>query len=148
MERPTTYKRTQFFVAKQFQLRYIGLILGVMLLSALVSGYTIYYNAWTLLGAKLASIYPQGRLVVLFKAVNVKLFINLVFVAIFCVAIGIAASHRIAGPIQRMVGFLKKVTEGDYSKRLKLREKDELADVAEAINKLVDQLEKEKKVDI
>jgi len=139
------YKRTQYIVKKGFQLRYIGLIIAVMLFSTLIVGYTIYYNAWTLLGSKLANVYPQGRLVSIFNTVNLKLFINLVFVAMLCGGIGIIASHRIAGPIDRMVRFMDAVANGDYSRRLKLREKDELQDLADTINKLVDRLEKEKK---
>lgn len=140
-----TYKRRQFFVAKQFQLKYIGLILAVMLLTAIITGYSIYYHSWTLLGEKLANVYPQGRLVQIFRSVNTRLAINMVFVTILCVVVGVFASHRIAGPIFRMIKFLDNVTSGDYSKRLKLREKDELTDLANAINRLVDRLESEKK---
>jgi HAMP domain-containing protein len=139
------YKRTKFIVKKGFQLRYIGLILAVMLFSSLIAGYTIYYNSWVFLGSKLANVYPQGMLAQIFKAVNFKLTINLTLIAIICVGIGIIASHRIAGPIDRMVKFLNSVKSGDYSKRLKLREKDELVDLANAINELVDKLEGEKK---
>ena len=139
------YKRTQFIVKKSFQLRYIGLILAVMLFSSLIAGYTIYYNSWVFLGSKLANVYPQGMLVQIFKTVNLRLTINLVFVAIMCTGIGIIASHRIAGPLDRMTRFLKSVKEGDYSKRIKLRDKDELIDLANAINELVDKLESEKK---
>ena len=139
------YKRTQFIVKKGFQLRYIGLIVAVMLISTLIVGYTIYYNAWTLLGSKLANVYPQGRLVSIFNMVNIRLAINLIFVAMLCVGIGIIASHRIAGPIDRMVRFMNAIADGDYSKRLTLRDKDELQDLANAMNKLADRLEKEKK---
>ena len=140
-----SYKRTQFIVKKSFQLRYIGLILAVMLFSSLVAGYTIYYNSWVFLGSKLASVYPQGMLVQMFRTVNLRLAVNLVFIAVICTGIGIIASHRIAGPLDRMIRFLKSVKEGDYSKRIILRDKDELADLANAINELVDKLENEKK---
>jgi len=62
-----------------------------------------------------------------------------------CVGIGILASHRVAGPVYRMIKFLDDVTKGDYSRRLVLRKKDELKDLAGAINRLVDKLESEKK---
>ena len=141
----TKYKRTQFIVKKGFQLRYISMILAIMLLSAVISGYTIYYNAWVYLGSKLASVYPQGRLVHMFRSINIKLAINLAFVAMLCTGIGIIVSHRIAGPIDRMIKFVNKLTAGDYSRRLTLREKDELKDLASAINELVDKLEGQKK---
>ena len=139
------YRRRRYVVKKEFQLKYVGLIVAVMLLSAVVSGYTIYYNSWVLLGSKLASVYPQGRLVQIFRSVNIRLVVTMFFVTMLCVGIGILASHRIAGPVFRMIRFLGNVTNGDYSQRLCLRKKDELKDLAESINRLVDKLESEKK---
>lgn len=141
----TFYRRRRYLIKKGFQLKYVGVILGVMFLGAVISGYSIYYNAWLLLGEKLANVYPQGRLMHIFRSVNIRLAVNLFFVSIFCASVGIFISHRIAGPIYRIKKFLDDVTNGDYSQRLKLRKHDELKDVAEAMNKLVDKLEREKK---
>ncbi len=139
------HRRSHYIIKKEFQLKYVGLIVAVMLLSALISGYTIYYNSWVLLGSKLANVYPQGMLVQIFRSVNTRLFIAMIFVTMLSVGIGIIASHRIAGPVFRMIRFLGNVTAGDYSQRIHLRKKDDLKDLAEAINKLVDKLESEKK---
>ena len=140
-----SYRRTRYLVKKKFQLKYVGLILAVMFGGALITGFTIYYNSWVLLGDKLANVYPQGMLLHIFRSVNIKLAVNLILVAIFCTALGIMASHRIAGPIDRMVNFVEYVAKGDYKKRLTLRKGDELKELATAINRLVDKLEKEKK---
>ncbi len=139
------YRRKHYIVRKKFQLKYVGLIVAAVLLSVLISGYTIYYNSWVLLGSKLANVYPQGMLMQIFRSVNTRLVVTMVFVTMLCAGIGILASHRIAGPVFHMIRFLGSVTNGDYSKRLHLRKKDELQDLAEAINKLVDKLESEKK---
>ena len=45
---------------------------------------------------------------------------------------GILVSHRVAGPIYRMIKFLDDVTAGDYSQKLVLRKHDELKDMADA----------------
>ncbi|NQU95434.1 MAG: HAMP domain-containing protein [Candidatus Omnitrophica bacterium] len=139
------YKRTRYIVKAKFQMKYVGLLLLVALASATISGYTIYYNSWVLLGEKLANVYPQGRLMEIFKSVNIKLAVSMVFVSMICIGIGILASHKIAGPVHRMVMFLDSLTAGDYSKRLFLRKKDELKDLAEAINRLTVELDKKKK---
>ena len=141
----TFRRRRRYFIKKKFQLKYIGLILGVMFLGAVVSGYTIYYNSWLLLGEKLANVYPQGRLIEIFRSVNMSLALNLFFVSVFCIGVAIFTSHKVAGPIYRMINFLKDVTGGNYSQRVTLRKHDELKDLAEAINALVDKLEKERK---
>lgn len=139
------YKRTRYIVKAKFQMKYVGLLLLVALASAAISGYTIYYNSWVLLGEKLANVYPQGRLMEIFKSVNIKLAVSMVFVSMLCIGIGILVSHKIAGPVYRMIRFLDDLTAGDYSKRLVLRRKDELKDLAEAINRLTVELDKKKK---
>lgn len=138
-------KRKRFLIRKKFQLKYSGLILSVIFLSALVSGYTIYYNVWYHLGGKLAAVYPQGRLIEIFRFVNVRLALNMFFVSLLCAGVGIMVSHRIAGPVYRMIKFLDSLSEGNYERRIKLRKRDELKDLAEAINRLVERLDKEKK---
>ena len=140
-----TYRRRRYLVRREFQLKYVGLIQAVMFISAIIVGYTIYYNSWILLGEKLAAVYPQGRLVHIFKTVNIRLAVNLAFVSLFWIGIGILASHKIAGPVYRMIHFLESVAKGDCSQRLRLRKKDELHDLADAINSVVDRLETEKK---
>ena len=51
----------------------------------------------------------------IFKTVNLRLTVNLVFIAIICVGIGIIASHRIAGPVDRMIKFLKELSISEIS---------------------------------
>ena len=79
-------RRKQLIVLKGFQLKYVGLFLTVMLISALITGYTIYYNSWVILGEKLANVYPQGMLMAIFKTVNIRVAVNLIFIAMLCVA--------------------------------------------------------------
>ncbi|MFH1594406.1 MAG: hypothetical protein ABID09_06890 [Candidatus Omnitrophota bacterium] len=139
-------RRRRYFVRSGFQLKYVGLILAVMFLGTLITGYTIYANSWLLLGDKLANVYPQGRLIAIFNAVNTRLAINMIFALAISFGIGVIASHKIAGPIYRMIAFLHSVTANDdYSKRLVLRKGDELMDLAEAINRLIVKLDSEKK---
>lgn len=139
------YKRRSYFVKREFQLKYIGMILAVMLLTLIIAGYSIYYNSWILLGARLANVYPQGRLVQIFRYVNLRLFVNMFFVTMLCTGIAIIASHKIAGPIYRMLHFVNDIAAGNYSQRLVLRKGDELNELAGALNKLAEKLESEKK---
>jgi len=138
----TKYRRTQYIVRKGFQLKYIGLILAVVLISSFIVGYTIYYNSWVLLGNSLANVYPQGRLAAIFHSVNIKLVINIFFVTILCIGIGIITSHQIAGPIYRIIIFVNGLTKGDCARRLHLRKGDDLQDLADALNKLAEKMEK------
>lgn len=138
------FRRRRYLVEKKFQLRFAGMILLFMFAVALFCSLTIYYNTWMLLGEKLANVYPQGRLVGILKQANFVLFMRLLLITPLVGILAIVLSHRIAGPIFRIKKTLDEVTKGDYSKRLHLRNTDELKDVAESINKVMELLEKKK----
>lgn len=138
-------RRTKLFIAKAFQIRYIGLILLFMLVTALLTGYTVYYTAWVMFGEKLAAVYPKGLLLEIVQKVNTVLFLRLFFLTPLVILIGLVLSNRIAGPIYRIHKHLDALCSGDYSQRLKLREKDELQDIAASANDLTAKLEEQKK---
>ena len=129
-------KRTRIFIASRFQVRYIGLILIFIFSTAILTGYTVYVTTWIMFGEKLAAVYPQGLLLDIVKKVNMVLFLRLIFLTPLVILIALVLSNRIAGPIYRIQRFLRKISRGDYKGRLRLREKDELQDLANALNHL------------
>lgn len=132
------YKRTNYLVATRFQLKYIGLILILVLLTGILCSYVVYYTTMLLLGDKLANVYPQGRLISIVNAVNIRILLSLILVAPLVIIIGVFASHKIAGPIYRIEKFLENMANGDYSSILTLRKKDELISLANGINRVLD----------
>ncbi len=134
------FKRKQYLVAKKFQLKYVGLILLLMFLTAALCSYVVYYTSMLMMGAKLANVYPQGRLLYIVKAVNFRILLSVILVTPLVGVMGIFLSHRIAGPIYRMEKFLRNMADGDFSSRLVLRQNDELKNLADGINYLSDSL--------
>lgn len=132
------YKRTQYFVAKKFQLKYVGLILILVFSTAIMCSYIIYYTMMLTMGDKLANIYPQGRLIAIINAVNIRILFSMLLAAPLIVMIGIYASHRIAGPIGRIERFLDNMASGDLSLPLNIRRNDELVSLANGINRVLD----------
>ncbi|MCX5686936.1 MAG: methyl-accepting chemotaxis protein [Candidatus Omnitrophica bacterium] len=128
------FKRTQYLVQKKFQLKYVGLILALTFLTAVLCSYVVYYTMMINLGEKLASVYPQGRLVSIVKIVNFRICLSVLLISPFMALIGILLSHKIAGPIFRMETFLKNMTAGDLTSRITLRSGDELISLADGIN--------------
>ncbi len=55
---------------------------------------------------------------------------------------GLVLSNRTFGPFNRIQDFVAALKAGDYSARLKLREKDHLLELAELFNGLAETLEK------
>ena len=138
-------RRTRLFIARRFQIRYISLILIFMFATAILSGYTVYVTTWIMFGEKLAAVYPQGLLLDIVKKVNMVLLLRLVFLSPLVILVGLMLSNRIAGPIYRIQRFISRVSAGNYDNRLKLREKDELQDIADSLNHMVSRLGSEKK---
>ena len=54
--------------------------------------------------------------------------------------LGLTASHRIAGPLYRLKQAMKEVTAGDMRVRIKLRDGDQLTDMASIFNAMMERL--------
>lgn len=136
------FKRKQYLVSARFQLKYVGLILLLMFITAVICSYVVYYSSMILLAEKLANVYPQGRLMAIIKTVNFRVMLSVVLMMPVVAYIGIFLSHKIAGPIYRMEKFLGSITGGDLASRIVLRKGDELGSIADKINLLSDSLRK------
>jgi len=127
-------RRKRYLVTPAFQLRYTGLILFCLFAVSAVCMLTVYYSSVSLLGEKLAHVYPQGRLVAAVKEVNLIIASRLLVLIPVLVFAGIMLSHRIAGPTYRIERTLREIGRGNLDIRITLRKRDELAGIAEAIN--------------
>ncbi len=139
------FKRKQLIVARKFQLKYAGIILLMMFITAGFCSYAIYYTTIILFGEKLANVYPQGQLASVINAVNFRILVSVLVVSPLIGFLGIYLSHKIAGPIFRIEKTIGKMTQGDFSDRITLRRGDEMKSLADSINKLADFLERTRK---
>ncbi|MFH1305242.1 MAG: hypothetical protein ABIH74_02425 [Candidatus Omnitrophota bacterium] len=129
-------KRKRYFISGKFQLKYIAYILLFLYAGAAIGGYTVYYTTWVILGEKLANVYPAGRLVYIFHAANMTLLFRILLITPIFAVIGMFLSHRIAGPIYRIGTYIDSLIQGDYSRDLRLRKRDELKSVAAKLSEL------------
>ena len=136
------FKRYKYFIKPSFQLRYIGAIIVIISIITIISASTTYYSAMSLLGTKLAYVYPQGRLSILLKEVNTTMIYRILLLLPLMVLIAVFLSHRIAGPIYRIEKTLEEIGKGNFDIRIHLRKHDELKEIANAINKMVGNLNK------
>ncbi len=133
------FRRT-FLIKRGLQFRYIGVIFAIALLASIVSGYTVFITGWTLLGEKLANVYPQGRLIQVFRVANLALVKNLLFVSPLIFVLGLLFSHKIAGPLYRIEKSIYDISKGNLSLRVRLREGDDLRGLADIINNMTENL--------
>ena len=134
------FKRKQFIVARKFQMRYAGVILLLMFLTAGFCSYAIYYTTMIMFGEKLANVYPQGQLVSIVNTVNFRILVSMLIISPFVGFLGIYLSHKIAGPIYRIEKSLASMTQGDISFKIRLRRGDEMVSLADSINRLTESL--------
>jgi methyl-accepting chemotaxis protein len=142
MSTKLVFRRRKYLIKKGLQFRYIGIVFALVILASIVTGYTVFATGWTLLGEKLASVYPQGRLLYVFKAVNMALMRNLLLASPFIFVLALLFSHRIAGPVYRLERSLDEIARGNLALQIKLRRGDELQDLAEIINTMTENLRK------
>lgn len=134
-------KRRKYLVDKPFQYRYMSLVAIplVFLLAGLY--YLIYYSVFRQMlipEAIAATLLPA------MKKVNIIVAFALPVVLFIIVRVSLVYSNRIIGPIPRIERELDKAIAGDYSIRLKARDKDELSDFISKINTLLEKIEETK----
>lgn len=145
MENPRI-KRTQVIVQKDFQFRFARFVILFALTTTLVSCLTVFITTFSLLGDKLAAVYPQGRLAQIFRTVYLALGANIVLIVPVIFYVSIHFSHRIVGPLPKIYDALKRIGEGDFNQYIVLRKNDELRPLANVINEMVVNLKKSKEL--
>lgn len=131
------YKRRKILIDRPFQLKYMALLISLLLFHTLtvlaaVFGPTVYdlYSATTL-----EQKTEAARSILLFhKTMWPWIF---AIIATFGV-LSIFVTHKMAGPLFRIITDLRSIESGDYSIRITLRKGDELIELAEQINSISD----------
>ena len=139
-------KRRQYFVERGLQLRFARFVLLFMLGCCVVTGLVVFYSTFTVLSEKLMGIYPQARLVEIFRRAYGAFFLAVLFLIPVIFFAAVVFSHRLAGPRPKIYQTLRDIGTGQYDVQLTLRENDELKELADIINAMAAQLkEKETK---
>ena len=133
-------RRKQFIVARKFQVKYAGIIILLMFLTAGFCSFAIYYTTMISFGEKLANVYPQGQLVSIVNSVNLRILVSIIVISPLVGFLGIYLSHKIAGPIYRIEKSISGMAAGDLSSHITLRRGDEMVSLADSVNRLTDSL--------
>lgn len=128
-----------FSVKREMQVKLFANCMLVSAVSIAIMGGLFYYYS----SREIGSSYKQFH-------VEAKNFLDYLLPAVIgAIALGSAASfliavffpHKIAGPVYRIEEDLKKyLAEGDLTAQFKLRNGDQMVELAETLNKTVDNL--------
>lgn len=135
--------RLRFVTKNPLQLKYLVLILVSIMLPLLIVGGCLYYLIFQLMAEQLA--IPESiayNLIPVVEKINFLLIVGIPPIIVLLFIWGAILTHRLIGPLARLQGDLKKISDGDHSIRLKVRKNDDLRFLVNAINKIIDRLEK------
>ena len=135
-------RRKNYFIKKSFQTRFsLRFVLLILLEALLIAGLFFYVSKGTL-----TTGYSGAEL----KIEKTASFFCVSFIFILLIvgiAVGLAGtlvlifySHRIAGPLFRFQKSLQEISSGDLTKRIRLRQKDQLGDLGESINLMAESI--------
>ena len=136
------YQRRNYYIDKDFQTKFI---FKFCLLVALGSALTVAVIYWLAQHSTTVGI-ADGRVAVhttaeyLLPLLLQTVFVELLVVSLAAIFLTLFVSHKIAGPLHRFKLMLGKLGEGDFSGSMKLREGDQLQQVAVAFNEAIEKI--------
>ncbi len=142
---PRPYKRQirNLLIHKPMQREFTFVVIALLMVSTAVVGFVIHD---TLHQASMGGGFQFGRInpyevlaeveYQLLLKITAILFITLIIMGAF----GIFFLHRIAGPVYRFRRILRKLSEGEISPPVRIREGDFFGEVVDDLNNLLDRL--------
>jgi len=134
-----SYKRSRYFIKKEFQFKFILRFCLLVLMGAIIStGLLFLFSQGTL-----TSSFHQSRLVIkntglaILPSVVYTNLITLALITLATIIVTLFVSHKVAGPMFRFEKELKVIGEGDLTKKIMLRKKDQIKDMADCLNNMV-----------
>ncbi len=121
-------RRRGLFIDKGFQSRFIGLAL-VLIVTISIGSLVLWFSSAASRSAA-EQIADKGSI----SFGIVLLFILILVLVIATVVYGLRFSHRIVGPVYAFNRHLNWIKEGNYTRDIKLRDKDEFLSLAQTFN--------------
>ncbi|MFA5858833.1 MAG: hypothetical protein WC955_07185 [Elusimicrobiota bacterium] len=127
------FKRKKILVNKELQWKYTMMVAAALLVMLVMSVIAAFFMVQTILPDIFSSAYKDTvKSIYLWLVVIGLIFVGLV------IWLSLYFSHRIAGPLYRIEKDINDIIEtSDFSKRIVLRQKDELSSLAGTINTLI-----------
>ena len=133
------YKRRKFFIDKQFQLKYMLLIIFLLLM------YTLLFVGFLFIPQILPFMFSspleeQARAAEILLIYHKNIWPAVIIVIPLFGFFSLFITHKIAGPVYRLKVKLKQMTEWNLDSKVTLRKGDDLQELADCINLLSNEL--------
>lgn len=138
-------KRRQYYINKKFQTGFILKFILVLVLGGVLSVVITLLTT----NSTLTSSYDGARLVIektsfaILPSVVITSLITTSVVGIVAVVVTLLVSHRLAGPMYRFEKDIEEIGAGNLQKKIRIRDGDQFVEVAENLNRMVDNLNRQ-----
>jgi hypothetical protein len=126
-------KRTTIFVMRGFQLRYVGLVTGSLLIMLAIAGAHTFY-LWNSLSVENASQYLP-----MIQSSMIRFFVVGFFYVVVVTIAAVFLSHRAVGPTRRIEEEIREIADKKEGVHLlKVRDGDDFEGLIGAINRILE----------
>ena len=135
-------KRRNYFIKKEFQMKFILKFCSLICVACIMMGILIYALSTRTITTSFENLrlVAKGTSDFIFPALALSSLIAITLVSLACIFIVLFISHRIAGPLYRFEKSLEQIASGDLTVHTRLREKDEIKILAETLNEAIGKL--------
>ena len=133
------FKRKKYFIDKQFQTKYIILSIVMLLIYTLLF-VAILFAPFALQLSSDAPLAEQTEAARTLLTLHGSIWPALGIVILIMSSLSIFITHRVAGPVYRFKKVLAEISGGNLDISVKLRDKDDLKDLAEEFNLVIGDL--------
>ena len=135
-----SHPRRMYLVDRQYQMRFITRLAMMIFAVAGLSSLIAMAVLWHAMEQPELSGYTY--VAAAFVGIGLTLLIELLIALPLAYYLGLRQSHKVVGPIGRIIRMLDAIGSGDFSQRITLRPGDVLIDLAKAINRMAENLQK------
>jgi len=139
--------RKNYLINKPYQLGFSVFLILLIFIMVLIAVLFTHYMMLTTIINKVNQLgaMPTAKELVDLSLKPLLFVIPMVFIlfAILLVYL-IFLTHRTAGPLHQLKNAMGRVSQGDFSVRVKFRRADEIKDVEDSFNQMVEKLKSDK----
>ncbi len=136
--------RKTYYIKKEFQLKFILRFCILLLVGVVISTSVLFLFSQD----TLTTSFQKSKLVIentgiaILPSVIYTNLITLGLITLASIVITLFVSHKIAGPLYRFEKEIKDIGQGDLTKKITLRGKDQITEIGDSLNNMVADLNK------
>ncbi len=142
-------KRLIYLINPEFQIRFIAFTCFSSAISTSIAFAANHYFFWKMnqigISYKIPQSDPFYELILRQEVIMNRIFLGSAVLTLLCLcAVGLAFSHRVAGPLFRLRHHLKTIESQSDLREIQFRKGDYFYEVAESFNQMVGKLNEKK----